>query len=130
MTDDEIRKTVDQFILDRIDSVPHLEALLLLWNSRPKTWSREELERRLFLEPDMILRILRELGQQGLIVPEGGPQERYRYEFKSDEQDHVVAAVDATYRHELVRVSTMIHSKPSRAVREFARAFRFTKERD
>ena len=26
---------VRQFLLDQIDSVPHLEALLLLWNSRP-----------------------------------------------------------------------------------------------
>ena len=27
---------VDQFILDEIDSVPHLEALLLLWRSAPQ----------------------------------------------------------------------------------------------
>ena len=27
---------VYEFILDQIESVPHLEALLLLWNSRPQ----------------------------------------------------------------------------------------------
>jgi len=36
--------------------------------------------------------------------------------------------VDETYRREVVRVSTLIHSKPSSPVRDFARAFRFTKE--
>jgi hypothetical protein len=34
--DETTKKEVDQFILDEIDSVPHLEALLLLWNTRPK----------------------------------------------------------------------------------------------
>ena len=41
-----------------------------------------------------------------------------------------MAAVDTTYRRELIRVSRLIHSKPSAAVREFARAFRLKKERD
>jgi hypothetical protein len=36
--------------------------------------------------------------------------------------------VDATYRRELVRISSMIHSKPSPAVRQFARAFRLKKD--
>jgi hypothetical protein len=36
-----IGKEVDQFILVEIDSVPHLEALLLLWNSKPRKWSLE-----------------------------------------------------------------------------------------
>jgi hypothetical protein len=38
--------------------------------------------------------------------------------------------VDAAYRRDLVRISTMIHAKASSAVREFARAFRLKKERD
>ena len=30
-----------EFILENIDSVPQLEALVLLWNSRPVAWSCE-----------------------------------------------------------------------------------------
>jgi hypothetical protein len=36
---------------------------------------------------------------------------------------------EAVYRRQIVRISTLIHSKPSSAVRDFARAFRFTKEK-
>jgi hypothetical protein len=39
-------------------------------------------------------------------------------------------AVAVTYSRELVRLSTLIHSRASLAVREFARAFRFTKEKE
>ncbi len=34
---------VDRFVLDEIESVPHIEALLILWNSRPSAWSVPEL---------------------------------------------------------------------------------------
>ena len=42
---------------------------------------------------------------------------------------NILKQVEATYRRELVRVANMIHSKAPAAVREFARAFRFTKDR-
>ncbi len=34
---------VDQFIVDEIDSVPHLEALLLLWRGTPQHFSVAEI---------------------------------------------------------------------------------------
>jgi hypothetical protein len=37
--DDPEPKEVDRFILEEIDSVPHLEALLLLWRNNAKKWS-------------------------------------------------------------------------------------------
>jgi len=41
---------------------------------------------------------------------------------------NLMEEVDRTYRRELVRISRMIHSKASPAVREFARAFKFKKD--
>ena len=55
--------------------------------------------------------------------------EAYRYEPRSPETDTMIARVEAIYRHEIVRISTLIHAKPSAAIRDFARAFRFTKEK-
>ena len=52
---------VDQFLRDHIDTVPHLEALLLLWNSRPKEWSVEEMAKGLFLPPEAAKEILEDL---------------------------------------------------------------------
>lgn len=44
-------RNVDRFLLDQIDTVPHLEALLLLWKSRPKVWSADEMASALYWPP-------------------------------------------------------------------------------
>lgn len=119
-----------QFIIDNIESVPHLEALLLLWNSRPQPWQVGNLATRLYISPEVVTSLLQDLERRRLVVHVSDPQEGYLYQSDSPERDALIAAVDATYRRELVRISTIIHSKPSLSVREFARAFRFSKERD
>jgi len=121
---------VDRFILEQIDSVPHLETLLLLWTNRPDPYTVEELANRLYVSSGVADRILQDLTRQGLIASLSRPPVQYRYEPDPEGRDRLIELVDLTYRRELVRISTMIHSKPSRAVHEFARAFRFTKERD
>ena len=120
---------VDQFLRDQIDTVPHLEALLLLWNSRPKAWTIVDMANALFLAPESAKEILDDLVRQRLIVPVSGIGESYRYE-SEPAKDQLLAAVDSTYRRELIRISRLIHSKPSAAVRAFARAFRIKKDRE
>ena len=45
---------VYRFILAHIDSVPRLEALLLLWRSRPRPLSVEQLSRELFVDESAV----------------------------------------------------------------------------
>ena len=120
---------VDRFLREKIDTVPHLEALLLLWNSRPRPWSVHEMAKALFLAPDLTKAILDDLVRHRLVGlgSSGATYEGYFYEPEPD-RDDLVAAVDASYRRELIRVSRLIHSKPSASIREFARAFRLKKE--
>jgi len=118
---------VDRFILESIDSVPHLEALLLVWTTRPKVWSDDELGKRLYLEELAAVAILEDLVSRGLAVAVPGPSKQFRYE--AGERDRLLTALEEAYRRDLIRISTMIHRKASPAVLEFARAFRFTKER-
>ncbi len=118
------RQSVDQFILEEIDSVPHLEALLLLWKTRPEQWSPEDMANALYVSLDRAQTILFDLKRHGLVTTW---PERFSYHSESS-RDLLMGEVDATYRRELVRVSTMIHSKAPSAVREFARAFRFKKD--
>ncbi len=125
----QVDHDVYQFIVDQIESVPHLEALLLLWNSRPQPWTVENLARRLYIPSSTVEELLHDLARRQLVGLEFGPPAGYCYSSGSKEQDQLIAAVDVLYRREVVRISTMIHSKPSLSVREFARAFRFTKER-
>jgi predicted ArsR family transcriptional regulator len=120
---------VDLFILSEIETVPHLEALLLIWNSRPQPWTVENLAQRLYISTESANDLLKDLVRRALVVLTPGNPEGYRYQSDSKEKDQLLAQVDDTYRRELVRVSRMIHSKPSAAVRAFARAFRITKER-
>ena len=74
--------------------------------------------------------VLGDLARMGLIAQASDSQPRYRYLSRTAEQDEMMQQVDEVYRKDLVRVSTMIHSKASPAVREFARAFRWKKEQE
>jgi hypothetical protein len=46
------------------------------------------------------------------------------------ESDELMSHVDRIYRRELIRISKLIHSKTPSALQEFARVFRFTKEKE
>jgi hypothetical protein len=132
MIDDQSRERVNQFIIEQIDSVPHLEALLLIWNRRPRAWTAANMAKAIYVPAEDAAKILQELTQRGLILatPAAGAEEYYRYESPSDDTDILLRDLDLIYRRELVRVAGMIHSKASAAVRDFARAFRFKKDRE
>lgn len=123
---------VDQvlrFVLDEIDSVPELEALLLLWQNRPAAWNVADVARRLYIVPDQAQAVLAHLRRKGMLSVNPEQPDFYRYESASAERDLLMGRTEAVYRRQIVRISTLIHSKPSSAVRDFARAFRFTKEK-
>jgi len=67
--------------------------------------------------------------RRGLASAITGGTESFRYD-SGTEKDELIAAVDGAYRKELIRMTRLIHSKPSAAVRAFARAFRIKKERE
>lgn len=119
---------VDRFICDEIETVPHLEALLLVWNSRPQPWTEENLARRLYISEQDVRTLLADLILRKLVVKVAGSPDGYRYESSGADKDQLMDAVDAAYRRELIRLSKLIHSKPSSSIRAFAKAFRLTKE--
>jgi hypothetical protein len=125
---DNDRAEVDRFLLERIETVPHLEALLLLWHSRPKTWAAGAVAEALYVPPELAQAILDDLVRQNLIAA-AGPAGDFFYESEAG-RARLVTAVDLAYRHELIRITRLIHSKPSAAIREFARAFRLRKEHE
>jgi len=125
-----VEQEVYEFVLNEIDSVPHLEALLLLWNSRPNPWLTEDVARRLYVAPRVAKTLLQDLGRHGFLKNSQANSEQYVYDSGSEPKDRLMALLDTTYRHQVVRISTLIHSKASSAVLDFARAFRFTKERE
>ena len=128
MEDNQERAEVDRFIAEQIDSVPHLEALLLLWRESSRAWTPETLSKRLWVTPAVARSVLNDLVRGQLLAAD---PDRDEYRFQSDpEKDYLLRSVDNIYRKEMIRISTVIHSKASSAVREFARAFRLKKERE
>ncbi|HEU4655487.1 MAG TPA: MarR family transcriptional regulator [Steroidobacteraceae bacterium] len=122
----EVTQEVLQFLTDYIDTVPQLEALLLLWENPHTTWTESEIAARIYVRPETAAEILRTLVRRGFVkAQEGGG---YRYESQWDKRD-TMATVANAYRQNLIPVSTFIHSKASSSVREFARAFEFKRDR-
>ena len=130
MEGDTRRLQVDRFILEQIDSVPHLEALLLLFNSRPKTWSTEEMAKSLYVRNEVASKILDSLLHRKLVVASHEKSDLFFYSSDDEVRNTMLQDVDAIYRKEVVRISSMIHSKASAGVRDFARAFRLKKDKE
>ena len=117
-----------QFIARRIDSVPHLEALLLLRENASVGWTNQEVAGRVYVSVERAGAILASLCHDGFIVMSHEEPGDYRYNEAWD-QNGLMAMVASSYRQQLVQVASLIHAKnASVAVRDFARAFEFKKK--
>ena len=128
MTSPEIPARVLQFLAERIDTVPQLEALLLLWENPQRLWSEEELAARIYVGRPVAATIMQALQRQQLVTTESGSG-RCGYNPQWDPSGEVMPEVAAAYSRHLVQLATFIHSRASTAVREFARAFDLKKDR-
>lgn len=126
ITDDDVYR----FVLLQIDTVPHLEALLILWRSRPQVFTEHELAAQLFIDHGKVREIAKDLARADLISMDGNAPQRYGYQQGNDRLDALIDALASLYRRELVSISHLIHTKAPSAARDFARAFKFTKDRD
>lgn len=119
---------VDEFIVKHIDTVPHLEALLILRARRPDPMGPDQIAALLYIDSDSAAVILDNLVEKHLLAPVPDSGGKYHYDPETS-LDLMIAKVEMTYRRELVRIANLIHSKASSGIRDFARAFRLTKER-
>jgi hypothetical protein len=117
--DGEVLRFIDQYI----DTVPHLEALLLLWQDAGTQWSIEQLAARIYVSPGVAKGILEDLLRHGMVRASGTPA-LYGCDAEWDARRQLLRRVAETYSRHLRRVATLIHSKGPRSVRDFARAFR------
>lgn len=115
---------IEQFLLDSIDTVPHLEALLLLFQSPAVVWTVAELAARIYVNEKQAAGILEDLTRRSLVSRVEQSPAKYQYEPRSQEQRELLDKVARSYRTQLVQVTRFIHSNASAQVRDFARAFR------
>ena len=123
-SDSDIPEDVRSFIERRIDTVPHLEALLLMSGDPLRSWTVEEIAARVYVPPEQSKAVLIDLSRHGLVR-----KARAGYVYDSASSDApLVSNLELAYRRQLVAVTRFIHSRASPAVREFARAFKFKRD--
>jgi hypothetical protein len=125
MAGSDIPEVVRRLIADKIDSIPELEAVLLLRKDRTRTWSIEESSKALFVSPVVAGYILGVLTERGFLACS---DESYRYAPDSPVLEAAVDLLATTYSRRLVEVTHLVHAKPSASVRLFADAFRLRKD--
>ena len=113
MKEDRIDDDVYQFFISQIDTVPQMEALLLLWETRPRLWGIAELSQRLYIPANGMEAVLAPLVRRGLV--RSVRQSEYDYA-TTDALDGLMKKVSTAYRHSLVQATTIIHSKASSAM--------------
>ena len=114
-----------RLILAYADTVPHLEALSLVWEGGRQQWTVPDIAARMYLPEDRALRVVRDLEAKGLLVQ----TEPGHFTAAADPaRRDTIARITQLYRDNLSRVATLLHAGPSRALREFSQAFRIKGE--
>jgi hypothetical protein len=124
MRGEDLPESVKMLIAERIDSVPELEAILLLRAHPDRQWAPAETGARLYVSATMAAWILSALSERGFFARSG---EAYRYAAATPELEQGVDLLADCYARDLIAVTTAIHSKPNASVRQFADAFRLRK---
>jgi hypothetical protein len=125
MADEPIPADLREFILRFIDSVAHLEALLLLRANPQTAWGVLATAQRLYTTEKQAAEVLAQLCAEGLIICEN---DLYRYHGQPSETLAMIDRLAESYAKQLIPITNLIHGKPRR-IRQFADAFKFRKDR-
>jgi hypothetical protein len=125
MADELIPLDVREFVLAHIESIAHLEALLLLMSKPEKQWTVASVAGQLYISDEQAKPVLDQLCGDDLVLCRDGI---YRFNPAPPGQRGIVERLATLYRRHLVPVTKLVHSKPS-GVRAFAAAFKLRKDR-
>lgn len=127
MTQENLPPALKQFIEQHIESVPQLEALLLLRREPEREWTAAEISKELYIPEEASATLLADLDRRGLATVMS-PGLRSTYRSRSEEENRLIDELANVYRERRVAVISLIYSKPLHKVQTFADAFRFSKE--
>jgi len=124
MPDNPVPPEVRLFIFDCIESVAHLEALLLLKDTPEQDWDVSSLARRLYIGHAEATAILEHLTTCELAQRSGAG---FRYHTRDAERRRLIDALAESHARYLVPLTRLIHEKAS-GIRKFADPFKFRKD--
>ncbi|MGN6730608.1 MAG: hypothetical protein ACTHMB_01350, partial [Candidatus Binatia bacterium] len=97
-----IPEDVAQFIIEKIDSVAQMEALLLLRDNAEQQWNAADVAKRLYIDDEQAGKVLARLQDEKLLVSEPSEPLFYRYNPGSSDLSQMVDRVAKFYSKHLV----------------------------
>jgi len=125
MSSAEVPEQVRRLILEAVDNIAQLEALLLLRGTQGRSWTSDAVSARLYVQPAVAGQALAALSRRGLVVE---TVDGFRYEPASAALADDVTALAKAYSSNLIAVTQLVHAKPSSSFQDFARAFRIRRD--
>jgi hypothetical protein len=123
---ESLPEDVHRFIVEHINSVEQLEALLLLRSDPQRQWSIDEVAQALYTQHAAAQMRLSDLQTRGLLSPTDS--DHWQYKPGGEELDQLIGRIAELYRERRVTVITLIYSKPHQQVQAFADAFKLRKD--
>jgi hypothetical protein len=123
MENTDIPDDLRHFIVQTIPSVPCLEALLLMHKVPAHTWDRQQIARSLYLDEKAADAVLHDLVATGFINADLKIPGCYRFNRPVPELSQMIERIATLYAHNLVGVTTLIHSRIDENAQQFASAF-------
>jgi hypothetical protein len=128
MSDEIIPDDIRQFIMQSIDSIAHMEALLLFRNQPETQWDAVAIARRLYMTEKQVQSVLDQFVNRSIISRLPGKTPLYQYKPSSQELAAIIDKTVNFYGRFLVPITHLIHSKAQTRVQAFADAFRIRKD--
>jgi len=122
-----ITQEAQQFIAQHIQSVEQLEIFLTLGNGGDRSWSVDEVFRKIQSNAKSISDCLGYFLKESVAILE--KEGRYRLSDKSLNLVPIASELQKAYRERQVTIIEMIYKKPPRQIQSFADAFKLRKDK-
>ncbi len=128
MSNEIVPAEIAKFIHEKIDSVGHLELLLLLRSTPNQSWSVRGLAARLYITEQQTTELIVRLWTHSLITSKAGEPPLYQYYPTSIEIRNKVDRLAELYAKYPLPLTNLIYAKPKIRVQRFADAFKIRKD--
>ena len=130
MTSSLLSSELRRFIYT-IDSIPELEAMLLLHQAPSQVWDEHSIAKRLYVSNQQASVMLQKIAAAGVCQFDPQTSSGFIYAPASVELGELIDQLANYYPRNLIEVTNMVHSKASTnsRVQQFADAFKFFKDK-
>ena len=119
--------SLKRFILTTIDSVPHLEAILLLRCDPSKEWDVKTMSQTIYVSEKKAEELLVGLCASGFAAMRDRDKDNpvYCYKPVSSDLRETMDELSESYTKNLIEITHLIHSKTDKQAQQFGDAFKW-----